>query len=234
MRKADLLARLQRLDSALDRSRERLGAIELQLADRAGLLALEAEQAAARDALHRLQTEQRDLDLQVDGLRGTLAEVDRKLYGGTIRIPKELAALVDDGQQIRGQISRREDRLIALFDEIEAAESVLAELTAGLDQARAERADLERRCQAERQQLVAEVSGREREREALRGETDPASLRTYDSLRRSRGGLAVAEVAQQTCQGCRVSLPASMEQRARSSPELVICQSCGRILHAGL
>ena len=56
----------------------------------------------------------------------------------------------------------------------------------------------------------------------------------YDGLRRTRGGLAVAEVAQRTCQGCRISLPVNEEIRARTSPDLVFCQSCGRILHAGL
>jgi predicted nucleic acid-binding Zn-ribbon protein len=233
MRKADLLAHLQRLDSALDQSRARLATIEAQLGDRSALEALEAEQHAERDALHRLQTEQRDLDLEVEGLRGSLAEVERKLYSGRIQNPKELGALVDDGQQIRGQISRREDRLIPLFDEIEAAQARLAETTAQVEAARRERAAQESLLQAEGQQLSAELSLREREREGLRAEADPASLRVYDSLRRSRGGLAVAEVAQQTCQGCRVSLPASMEQRARSSPDLVVCQSCGRILHAG-
>jgi predicted nucleic acid-binding Zn-ribbon protein len=213
MRKADLLAHLQRLDSALDQARERLETIETQLRDRSAL--------------------QRDLDLEVEGLRGALAEVERKLYSGRVQNPKELAALVDDGQQIRGQVSRREDRLIPLFDEIEAAQARLAEVSAQLDDASRERAAEESRLQVELQQTSADLSLREREREGLRGEADAASLRTYDSLRRSRGGLAVAEVAQQTCQGCRVSLPASMEQRARSSPDLVVCQSCGRILHVG-
>jgi predicted nucleic acid-binding Zn-ribbon protein len=234
MRKADLLARLQHLDSALDLSRERRDAIESRLGDRSALATLEQERATAHAALHNLQTEQRDLDLDVEGLRGALAEVDRKLYGGTVRVPKELAALADDAQQIRNQISRREDRLIALFDEVEAADLALAEATARLEAAQRERSVEDGELQAEREQLAAEAGGREREREALRAEADAASLRSYDNLRRSRGGLAVAEVAQQTCQGCRVSLPASMEQRARSSPDLVICQSCGRILHAGL
>jgi len=67
---------------------------------------------------------------------------------------------------------------------------------------------------------------------SVRPQVAPATLRTYDHLRRTRGGLAVAEVRQRTCQGCRISLTISEEQRARHGDTLVICQSCGRILYA--
>ena len=42
---------------------------------------------------------------------------------------------------------------------------------------------------------------------------------------------AVARVLQHSCQGCRVTIPTSEEQRARLSSELVFCSSCGRILY---
>jgi uncharacterized protein len=78
------------------------------------------------------------------------------------------------------------------------------------------------------------IAAHERERAALVADVDPASLRTYESLLRTRARQAVAIVAQRTCQACRVSLPVNLEQRARSSEDLVLCQSCGRILYAGL
>jgi predicted nucleic acid-binding Zn-ribbon protein len=34
------------------------------------------------------------------------------------------------------------------------------------------------------------------------------------------------------CHGCRVTLPAVVVQRVRTSPNLVQCPSCGRILYA--
>jgi predicted nucleic acid-binding Zn-ribbon protein len=160
--------------------------------------------------------------------------VEKKLYSGTVMNPKELEAMTKDAQQFRRQISTREDRLLELFDEVESATKVLAEVDGQLQTTRAEQADNEARYGAERRQLEDTIAQREQERAALTAQTDREALRIYEGLRRTRGGLAVAEVSQRTCQGCRVSLPASEETRARSSTELMFCQSCGRILHAGL
>ena len=232
MNKADLLARLQRVDTALDHARDRLQAIGRQLEDRSSVMDVEAEHQAAISELHRLQSEQRDLELAVDGLRADLGRVEKKLYDGSVKIPKELASLVDEGQQIRGLISTREDRLLELYDELESAGSVLADAAARLTAAQRELQARDAQLLEEQAGLSSTVAGQEQQRESLRAEADAATLRTYDSLRRSRAGLAVAEVAQQTCQGCRVSLPISLVQRARTSPDLVFCQSCGRVLHA--
>lgn len=231
MSKADLLARLQRVDTALEHERDRLQAIERQLQDRSQVDTAEAADRLATRGLHRLQAEQRDLELAVDGRRADLARVEQKLYGGSVKIPKELAALVEEGQQIRGMISTREDRLLALYDEIEAASSVAAEAAAQLAAARRDLEARNTQLHAEQADLSKTVKSQEQQQASLRAEVDSAALRTYDALRRSRAGQAVAEVTQQTCQGCRVSLPLSLVQRARSSPDLVLCQSCGRILH---
>jgi predicted nucleic acid-binding Zn-ribbon protein len=148
--------------------------------------------------------------------------------------PKELDAMTKDAQQFRRQISTREDRLLELFDVVEAASKALVDVEGRLERARVERAENEAAYGAERDQLERTIAQREQERAGLVAQADREALRVYEGLRRTRGGLAVAEVSQRTCQGCRVSLPVSEEMRARSSTELMFCQSCGRILHAGL
>jgi hypothetical protein len=98
----------------------------------------------------------------------------------------------------------------------------------------AERRTLETDLLAERKTLAASVRAAQAEREQVRSALDPTSLRLYDRLRTTRGGQAVVEVRQRTCQGCRVTLTAAYEQRLRHGEALVTCQSCGRILyHAG-
>jgi predicted nucleic acid-binding Zn-ribbon protein len=234
MRKVQVLHELQQIDTALDRARERLPMVVGLLADRSALMAVEAERQAADSELHQKSAEQRDLELEIQNLRDRLAELEKKLYSGTVMNPKELDAMTKEAQQFRRQISTREDRLLALFDEVEAASAALAEVDGRLQVARSERAEHDAAHATERDELERTIAQREQERAAVAAQSDRESLRIYDGLRRTRGGLAVAEVSQRTCQGCRVSLPVSEEIRARSSPELMFCQSCGRILHAGL
>jgi hypothetical protein len=234
VRKVEVLYQLQRIDSALDRGRERLAAIAAHLNDDSALAAALGEYEAASSEHHRLHGQQQDLELEVADLREKLDALEKKLYGGSILNPKELAAMQQDAQQFRNLISSREDRLIELYDLVEVAAQRLATTSEQLEGQRAAYAAAQRELEAEREQLERTVAEQERQSASLRAESDPQALRTYASLRRTRAGLAVADVSQRTCQGCRVSLPVSEETRARTSQELVLCQSCGRILHIGL
>jgi uncharacterized protein len=234
VRKVQVLVQLQRVDTALDHARERLSSVHAELADSSALAQVTAEHEVVKADLHRKATEQRDLELEVEDLRDKLATLEKKLYGGTVHNPKELSGMADEAKQYRNLISSREDRLIGIYDVVEAATTALAKVAARLKATRRSHAENMARLSAERNELQTAIAEHERQRAALMDESDAQSLRIYEGLRRTRNGLAVAEVAQRTCQGCRVSLPINEEIRARTSEELVLCQSCGRILHAGL
>jgi predicted nucleic acid-binding Zn-ribbon protein len=234
LRKAQLLAELQHVDTTLDRAGERLAAVERQLADRSTLAAIESEHDTAESGLQRELGRQRDLELEVQDLRDKLGGLEKKLYSGTVANPKELDSMAKEAQQLRGLINGREDRLLEVYDAAETASSQLAGIAARLETARAQHAENQRSLTTERDDLRSNIAEYERRRTSLAADLDAQSVRIYEGLRRSRNGLAVAEVTQRTCQGCRITLPANEEIRARASEDLVFCQSCGRILHAGL
>jgi predicted nucleic acid-binding Zn-ribbon protein len=232
MKKVQPLVELQHLDSALDRERERLATVRALLADDSTLGPARASCAAAEAELRKWQTEQRDLELEVQDLREKLSLVERKLYGGSVSNAKELENMTRDAAQFRGLISTREDRLLALYDLIDAADQSLATARASLVETERVYTVGQQAFQDEQRELEASIADHEARRRSTEVGADAAALRAYESLRRTRGGLAVAEVTQRTCQGCRVSLPTNEATRARASDELVFCQSCGRILHA--
>jgi predicted nucleic acid-binding Zn-ribbon protein len=234
LRKAQVLAELQRVDTSLDRARERLAAVDRQLADRSALAAIEGQHEAAEASLQRQLGLQRDLELEVQNLRDKLSTLEQKLYSGTVANPKELDSMAKEAQQFRSLINSREDRLLEMYDASEAASNQLASIAARLETGRAEHAETHRSLTAERDELKSTVAEHDRRRANLVAQLDARSIQTYEGLRRSRHGLAVAEVTQRTCQGCRITLPANEEIRARTSEDLVFCQSCGRILHAGV
>lgn len=234
MRKVETVLQLQEVDTALDRSRERLAAVVAQLEDRSELDRTEAEQQAAAAELRRETTTQQDLEQEVEGIRQKLSALEKKLYGGTVANPKELEAMTLEAKQFRNQISTREDRLLEQYDRVEALTAAASEASARLEAARASYENSQRELSSERDELQASIAENEQQRVAVLAEIEAPTLRAYEGLRRTRAGLAVAEVAQRTCQGCRVTLPVNEEIKARSSPELVFCQSCGRILYTTL
>jgi predicted nucleic acid-binding Zn-ribbon protein len=227
----DQLRRLQALDSQIDAERERIATIEATVRDRSGYEAAQRRHLEAAGPVRKLEADQKDLDLRAGTARGQLSEVEGKLYGGRVASPRELEDLQKRGADLRRQIGTAEERLIAVMEELEQAKEASAEAEATLKRIVAERRVLEADLIAERKNLAASVRAATAQRDQLRAEIDAAGLRLYDRLRTTRGGQAVAEVRQRTCQGCRVTLTAALEQRLRHGEQLVTCQSCGRILY---
>ena len=80
-------------------------------------------------------------------------------------------------------------------------------------------------------ELEAELAALGEKRKLLAEQIDSASLSLYEEVRRVKQGQAVAKVMQGRCQGCRISLPVSDQQKARMGHELAKCSNCGRILY---
>lgn len=233
MKTVDLLHELQTADSALDADRDSLQRTEVELADRTELEAARAVRDERAAALRKVEADQRDRELEVETLRAQLDAAEKKLYGGRVADARELQNLHLDAGQIRAQIGTREDGLLEVFDAADQAGAALTEAEARLRQLAVARRDREAVLTGERDRLVGAIGTGETRASSLRGQLDASTLRTYDNLRKSRGGLAVAELRQRTCQGCRVGLPVGVEQRVRHGDALITCQSCGRILYAG-
>lgn len=225
----DLFA-LQEIDLALDRARVRLAEIEEGIQETEELAAARQVKAEKEEVLASFRARQKDLEWDVDEVRSKASEMEAKLYAGTVRNPKELSDLDADVRSLKAQAAKREDVLLALMEEAEAAdaecrgaeaeylriESAWKANRTGLLEEKAELEPEVERLEAQRGQQVAEI-GR-------------PSLGLYQLLRERRGGQAVARVDRGMCQGCRISLPMSVIQKARTGVGLVQCVSCERIL----
>jgi predicted nucleic acid-binding Zn-ribbon protein len=226
----DQLRRLQDLDSQIDAERERIATVEALARDRSEYEAAQRRHQQTALPVRQLEAEQKDLDLKVGTARGQLSDVEGKLYSGRVASPRELEDLQKRGADLRRQIGSGEERLLSVMEQLEQANHDATQAEQSLRAIVAERRTLEASLLDERKSLAASVRAAQAERDQLRSALDAASLRLYDRLRTTRGGQAVAEVRQRTCQGCRVTLTAALEQRLRHGESLVTCQSCGRIL----
>ena len=226
---AELLL-LQDTDVALDRALSRLIEIEAALGEPEELVAARETAAEKAAAAHDAHSQQKDLELAADTIRGKAADIEKKLYGGSVKNPKELQDLDADLRSLKEQTRKREDELLALLVQIEEAEAERQAADFAL-------ADVEAGWRRGQDELLAEKAEIEPEVESLRGirdsqatDVDRRLISLYDLLRERRGGTAVARVERGMCQGCRISLPMSVLQRARTGVSVVQCVSCERIL----
>ncbi len=226
---AELLA-LQETNLAIDSAVARLTEVEAQLGETEELIRARQRVEEGRESVRQVRARQKELDLDAGEAREKAAEIDRKLYGGTVKNPKELEDFQADLTSLRGQLRKREDVLLEVMLELEdveaalkGAESTLAETEAAWTANQAALAETQAA-------LKGEIGALEEKRSGQVDGMDRAALSLYETLRERRQGTAVAVVERGLCQGCRISLPMSVIQKARAGAGLVQCVSCERIL----
>jgi predicted nucleic acid-binding Zn-ribbon protein len=224
------LLALQDTDLALDKARARLAEIEDSLGESEELIDARAVVDEKAAAAHELKVQQKDAELAIDEIRTKAADIEKKLYSGQVKNPKELEDLDLDLKSLRENIRRREDDLLVVLEQVETADGELREATEHRDRLDSEWKSSQESMLAEKSTIEPEVEHLQAARDEQATDFERTVISLYDLLRDRRGGQAVARVERGMCQGCRITLPVSVLQRARSSNGVVQCVSCERIL----
>ncbi|MFN8557703.1 MAG: C4-type zinc ribbon domain-containing protein [Dehalococcoidia bacterium] len=229
---ADLFA-LQEIDSAVDAAEREMEQIRAAAAEDAAQLSARAALAEAEVRHAAADGRARDLETEIGDRRLKIAPVERRLYDGSVRNPKELQDLQDDVNMLRRRQGVLEDQQLAAMEELEAAAAALAAARAAMSEAESVAGATRATQRTREQELVADVARLNAQREGRVARIPSDAIAQYERLRRVKRGLAVVRVQRGACQGCRITLPTTIQQRARSGVQIVHCTSCERILYAG-
>ena len=231
MSKGRQLYELQEVDLEIEAKREALSNVQSRLGQRQALDEARVNLATQNNCVDELNASQRAGEWEVEDLRTKVAGIEQKLYGGTVKNPKELSSLQEQAEHLTKRRREEEDKVLDIMTEAEAAQASLAMISQEVESLeiswKEEQAELSR----EQDRLSTNLANLEQRRKDLGSRIDAASLRLYEELRTKKKGRAVAKVEQGMCQGCRIVLPVRELQRARASQELVQCDSCERILY---
>jgi predicted nucleic acid-binding Zn-ribbon protein len=229
---ADLFA-LQELDSAIDQRMAALEDIRARYGESEEASDIRVAIAEYAAGIPELESRQLDLDLQVAPVRAKAAEVEARLYSGSVTSPKELTDLQKDLEQLGRQRRMIEDELLQVLEQLEAKRAGVRESEARLRRVEADWTAGQEQMRADEARLEAEIAELRERRAAQVARIPAAPVTTYDRLRRRRKGVAVVKVERGACLGCRLTVPTVILQRARSgmNPTPVQCPSCERMLY---
>ena len=222
---------LQEIDLGLEASRAALSDVEERLGESEEVQEARRVVEEQRDRLREGQKKQREAEWTVEEVRAKLQPVEEKLYGGTIKNPKELVGFQQDVDSLKGRQRELEDRLLEAMSLVDEAERGLAEAESWLSEVEAQWQEEQENLFRQRDVLQGEIQELEGRRSRQETTIDAEVMRQYDALRAAHQGRAVAKVERGICQGCRITLPIHVVQRTRRSNHLVRCTSCERILY---
>jgi len=222
------LYQLQEVDLELESNEQALNQIAGQLGESQAVNRAQAKLKLEHQHLEELKREQHSAEWEIDDLITKLTTAEKKLYGGSIRNPKELTNLQHEIDGLKTKRDRLEDKALELMDKVELTEASVASLSSQLKRLEAEWQRQQQQLSSRLEQLKTILSDLKHKRQLLLAKTDPQAVEFYHQLKKQKG-TAVAKVEQGICRGCRISLPTIELQQARSG-NLVQCSSCGRIL----
>ena len=223
------LAALQDLDRVV---REQTGQVQ---ALKKEIEAAEHQLGQQRQLAEARRSERDAIDAQRRELEGALEAdearmKDRRMRLNRVRNERELQALRYEIEQGKEANRVREDELLGLIEAGEAATAAadaamhsLAEIESGLQTQTAEHLQRIR-------ELENAIERALKERQQMTAGLEASLLRRYEQVFARRGGTAVVEVRNGTCQGCFMNLPPQFFNELQRATDVRACPNCHRIL----
>jgi predicted nucleic acid-binding Zn-ribbon protein len=192
-------------------------------------------QQRLREQREAQASEERRLDHEIESVRTKAAEVDAKLYSGTVTSPRELQAMQADLEQLRHHVTRLEDDELEHMVVRETIEGELQPVESRLQELRTRVGVLQDTISESERAIDGEIADAEKARGALAADVPPRLLADYEARRRrSASQQGAARLLGDTCQACRLSIPATEVDQIRhdDTDRVWYCDNCGAILVA--
>jgi uncharacterized protein len=229
MSRASALLRLQQIDDRITQLHFDVASVEASISGDPELDRLRAAETAAHDEHRDLGTQARLSELEAASLQTRIREMDRKLYGGTIRNPAELMEMQRELDALRVKLSTAEDDALERMEQVDSALATLRSMSKLVAVREASRSSAMEPLRERLATLTAQLESSNAERDALRADAEPGDLSLYARIASHRRP-AVTGLVGESCGGCR--MPVSNEERraVRTGTGLTQCANCDRIL----
>lgn len=227
---SDLLD-LQDVDLQIDRLLDR----RQSLPELAAYRKANEKRVAAESHRDEVAGRHRELSLELDKAEGELDMLESRLNESETRLfaggmsGRETEHKRLEVTSLRGQQSALEEKVLKLLDIRETLDAELAEAEKAIEDASAVEKELEAKIAEQWKEIDLEL-GRREERKSEIAPTIPGDLLDlYETLRKSKEGVAVGRLEHGHCAGCHLalSLPEQAEAKEYDPPR---CTHCRRIL----
>jgi len=189
----------------------------------------EAELNEAKARYDALEKKKRDRELAVDEQKEKVEKA--KARTADIKDNKAYHAHLKEIETLERMTFEAEDEILALMEKLEPLGAELEKAGEALDVQK-------RKAEALKKELDAEVVEAKKELEAMkagRGRyTEPLEKKNFDlymDLLTNHGGIAVARVEGEICEGCSMSIMPQLCAEVRKGVGIIQCPQCKRILY---
>ena len=156
---------------------------------------------------------------------------EKRLYGGSISSPKELAAVEREIKVLKEQQGALDGRTLELYELVEGSRESAEVARKSAGEVEAELRKAIKAEDAEKAKLEAELAELTAQRDATASQiTDRSLLSRYETISKRSGGTAIAKVKNNQCGGCHVAVTSFTIRQMFLDKDIPDCENCGRML----
>ncbi len=225
------LVELQKTDTRIRQLSETIESAEARRA----VLEQEFEQHAS--SIHEIQDKKTDaqkkkgeLELKINETKTSLERANRNLT--TAADTKQYEAAMREIDVLNKQISGFETKILVELENIEEVDKVLEERAEEIKNLESDWEKTQSEFDKELKKDKKEYKKLTDERETVFSKVSPKLAAVYNRfITRSRDGIAVAEVVENSCSACFMKLRKQMLVQLKTTEEIFTCENCTRILY---
>ena len=233
MNSLDLLWELETHNLDLEQSRSVLKAIKESLNN----IDLQTRLEDVEDRYNRLGTRLdnikeliRKLEIELKNQEFLHREKKKSLYEGNIIDIKQLEQLDREEKEIKGHIDRMESEIIKNLEELDLIEEEMIEIKLNISSIKERLEDQIEEVQNNIVDLEKKIFKKVDYTSTISSKIDKKTLDLYEKLRKTKVN-AIVGVNDDICSGCNMRIPNYQKNPLIKGEEIVICESCGRILY---
>jgi uncharacterized protein len=224
------LIRLQQLETDAGERKRRLADLPARVteADAAVAAAKSARDAIAAQVAENTAS-RRAADKELAVVQGRLTKYKDQLM--EVKTNKEYTTMQHEIATAEEGVRTFEDQILTLMMSADELAASLKTADAAVAAEERKTAAVRVEVEAERGRLEAELAGLTATRAGIERQMTPEYVRLFNDGVATRRGVAVSAIKDGTCQACRVTVRPQQIMQARKGDEIVLCESCKRILY---
>lgn len=227
--KLGLLIGLQEKDIALDKVRHAADAIPQKIEQQKQLIAqLKTDAEDRKKTLLQLQMKRKEKELELDSKENLIKKHTGEL--NAVKSNDSYRALLIEIESAKQDKSALESEILEIMESVDKESATLKSGEADQKKREAEMQAVITSLEAEMNAVKAQVEAQLRERNEYAAQVPADALRNYEYVRESRQGVAIVPIEGESCGGCHMVLRPQVINEVIKGQEVVLCDSCSRIL----
>lgn len=175
-----------------------------------------------------LQKQRKDKELELATKEEGSKKLQAQLY--SLKTNKEYQAMLHQIQDAKADTSVIEDKVLQLFDQADRVKIETEREKARLKEEEKTFSEQKKRVEDRVKEIDDRLAQLDSQRKQAMPEIDPKVLSQYERILKSRDGLAIVTVKDNSCQGCNMFVPPQVINLIKMYERIITCEICNRIL----